>query len=515
MKIVFFICTLAYLSFCTPLYARTDNAGKLLTISGRIVSSQYIFNPLKNAEIALLNVDGTVLTITNTDNKGFFKFENLDPSKRYLIELNETNPGFPNKTKFALIDNKAGIIRETGVDGVGGKFIFRDLPVNPYALPQVAPEEMKFAGNLLYGENSSKPVANTKVNLLNDKGEILQTTYTNTFGAFVFKDFMFDQHSVLRVHEDDSPLPGNSKVVLTGKGGKEVQTTATENTGGFKFLFSSFDKDALRLMAVSSSELLTDFNGRFLGNDKAPIANSIVNLMDEKGQIIRSTKTDKFGDFRFINLPADLNVLLSLDENDPQLKLLKKIFLTDNKGAIVKEIIRGIHGFKFNILPSEKNKLESIYVEDPWLKVLQLKTKSAKDNNTVSQNNNIGGASQGTNSVTIIENIYYKTGESEVSSEGSKVFDKLISVMKKDTQLVVEIGSHTDSRSSEEYNLNLSLRRATAAVDYIIKNGIASGRISGRGYGENKLINKCADGVECSEEEHAKNRRTEFKISRE
>ena len=49
-------------------------------------------------------------------------------------------------------------------------------------------------------------------------------------------------------------------------------------------------------------------------------------------------------------------------------------------------------------------------------------------------------------------------------------------------------------------------------MDYILKGGIAKDRISGKGYGESKLINKCADGVECTEEEHGKNRRTEFKI---
>ena len=87
--------------------------------------------------------------------------------------------------------------------------------------------------------------------------------------------------------------------------------------------------------------------------------------------------------------------------------------------------------------------------------------------------------------------------------------------MKQDTLLVVQVGSHTDSRASEDYNFKLSVERARAAVDYIIKNGIASDRVIGKGYGKSRLINKCADGVECSEEEHAKNRRTEFKISRE
>ena len=92
--------------------------------------------------------------------------------------------------------------------------------------------------------------------------------------------------------------------------------------------------------------------------------------------------------------------------------------------------------------------------------------------------------------------------------------DKLIYVMKNDPQLVVKLASHTDSRATAEFNQKLSEQRAQVAVDYIISQGITKDRISGKGYGESKLINKCADGVECTEEEHAKNRRIEFEISR-
>jgi outer membrane protein OmpA-like peptidoglycan-associated protein len=86
--------------------------------------------------------------------------------------------------------------------------------------------------------------------------------------------------------------------------------------------------------------------------------------------------------------------------------------------------------------------------------------------------------------------------------------------MDNDPQLVIEISSHTDSRSSKQYNLKLSQQRADAVVDYFLKNGIAKDRISGIGYGESRLVNRCADGVDCTEEEHAQNRRTEFKVTR-
>jgi peptidoglycan-associated lipoprotein len=62
--------------------------------------------------------------------------------------------------------------------------------------------------------------------------------------------------------------------------------------------------------------------------------------------------------------------------------------------------------------------------------------------------------------------------------------------------------------------LKLSQKRAQAAVDYIISKGIEKQRLTATGFGESRLKNHCKDGVECSEEEHAQNRRTEFKIHR-
>ena len=84
--------------------------------------------------------------------------------------------------------------------------------------------------------------------------------------------------------------------------------------------------------------------------------------------------------------------------------------------------------------------------------------------------------------------------------------------MKDNSGVKVELGSHTDSRASAAYNQTLSQNRANASVNYIVSQGIERSRITGKGYGETKLLNKCADGVSCSEEQHAINRRTEMKV---
>jgi outer membrane protein OmpA-like peptidoglycan-associated protein len=114
----------------------------------------------------------------------------------------------------------------------------------------------------------------------------------------------------------------------------------------------------------------------------------------------------------------------------------------------------------------------------------------------------------------VIQNIYYGLGSAELTEISKSELDKIGFVLKNNPQLVVELGSHTDSRGSEDANKVLSEQRAKAAVDYIIaKSGIDRNKLKARGYGESRLVNECEDGTPCSEDKHRQNRRTELKIT--
>ena len=108
-------------------------------------------------------------------------------------------------------------------------------------------------------------------------------------------------------------------------------------------------------------------------------------------------------------------------------------------------------------------------------------------------------------------NIYYEFNKSDLSDEAKPILDSLISVLRS-YPITVEISSHTDSRGTTEYNQKLSQRRSESVVNYIVEHGIDSTRLIAKGFGESRLINRCADGVQCSEAEHQANRRTEVKI---
>jgi outer membrane protein OmpA-like peptidoglycan-associated protein/tetratricopeptide (TPR) repeat protein len=108
--------------------------------------------------------------------------------------------------------------------------------------------------------------------------------------------------------------------------------------------------------------------------------------------------------------------------------------------------------------------------------------------------------------------IYFDLSKSYIRPDASVELQKVIMAMKENPTLKIDVRSHTDSRSSSAFNMKLSDARAKSTVEYIVSAGIDRSRISGRGYGESQLINRCSNGVPCSEAEHQLNRRSEFII---
>ena len=111
-----------------------------------------------------------------------------------------------------------------------------------------------------------------------------------------------------------------------------------------------------------------------------------------------------------------------------------------------------------------------------------------------------------------IENIYFDLAKWNIRTDAAIELDKIVKMMNDNPEIIIELSSHTDSRASAKYNEQLSDKRAKSSAEYIVSKGINPLRISGKGYGEYMLINKCADGIPCSEKDHQQNRRTEFKV---
>jgi outer membrane protein OmpA-like peptidoglycan-associated protein len=109
--------------------------------------------------------------------------------------------------------------------------------------------------------------------------------------------------------------------------------------------------------------------------------------------------------------------------------------------------------------------------------------------------------------------IYFDLDKSNIRPDAEIELQKIIAVLNKYPTMKIDVRSHTDSRATTSYNNALSNRRNNATINYLVKVGeIDTDRLTGKGYGESELINKCADGVSCTDEEHQLNRRSDFII---
>jgi outer membrane protein OmpA-like peptidoglycan-associated protein len=112
----------------------------------------------------------------------------------------------------------------------------------------------------------------------------------------------------------------------------------------------------------------------------------------------------------------------------------------------------------------------------------------------------------------VLRNIFFDLDKATLRPESAAELERLTKLMNDVPTLKIELGGHTDSRGSDTYNQQLSEKRAKAVVDYLTTKGISADRLKWAGYGETQLVNGCSNGVNCTDEQHQENRRTEFKV---
>ena len=274
-------------------------------------------------------------------------------------------------------------------------------------------------------------------------------------------------------------LPQNTKITISTKiKGRDAKARLSSMTvvvgkkrnGFFKFA-AKLLKETIKMEALVNQEVM---------------------LKDTKGAVLKTAITDQFGDFEFVELSSSEQYSLELKAG-PQLDK-GKIYLAQRNGTIITELTKGVEGtFTYRVLPQEINKLEMLAEEDPMLQLSQFKIGTKKE-------------------ITVAENILYETGSAQINPDAAQKLDKVAAALLGDLSLILELTAHTDARGDDKKNMELSEARAKAAVAYLLSKGIAKERVSGKGAGESKLLNRCLNDVNCSEEEHRLNRRTEFRF---
>ena len=148
---------------------------------------------------------------------------------------------------------------------------------------------------------------------------------------------------------------------------------------------------------------------------------------------------------------------------------------------------------------SNKPKEENIYLNKIDLKAIPYGVVKEVQGNTILSNSN--------------SNTYFNLNSSYLTSKEKTKLDKIVNVLYENPQLNIECASYTSSDGSYKYNMWLSNRRAKRVANYLISKGIPGYRITWKGYGESQILNRCLNGVRCTDAEHRENRRNEFIIT--
>ncbi|AOW10813.1 OmpA family protein [Flavobacterium gilvum] len=198
------------------------------------------------------------------------------------------------------------------------------------------------------------------------------------------------------------------------------------------------------------------------------LAGSKVSLFNSEYKMLKVVMADKDGKFDFGEVECNSKYYVRT-EKEEYITIETPVVIADESGST------------FVPLQLEKA-IKELKVGDDLAKVLELKP------------------------------ILFDLNKSYIRPDAGLELAKVFDVLQQNPDMKIDIRSHTDSRNSADYNKKLSDRRAKSTMEWLIKNGISKNRLTAKGYGESQLLNKCLDGVKCSEAEHQVNRRSEFII---
>lgn len=282
------------------------------------------------------------------------------------------------------------------------------------------------------------------------------------------------------------------------------------------------------------------------------IPNTVVAIRNVAGVIVKTATTDAFGNVNFCDIKADDYTVdgvyndVKLDGNKTlksefkEGETLRKEILYSDRSFIVKgravecNTTTGINGIKviaennelaikkstttdangnFTLTIPEKGEFNLYGQKDSFFSQTEIVNASNYNRDkTLFVKIEICADKIDCNKIFPLKNIHFDLDKYFIRTDAKPELNKLVQFLKDYPTVKIELSSHTDCRASHEYNQTLSQNRVNASADYLVSQGIDRSRIVAVGYGETRLLNECADGVNCTEAQHQINRRTEFKV---
>ncbi|MCX7728544.1 MAG: OmpA family protein [Bacteroidia bacterium] len=226
-----------------------------------------------------------------------------------------------------------------------------------------------------------------------------------------------------------------------------------------------------------------DLRGRLLmsPNLSNGIPSHNIFLLNTFEDTLQKTKTNDRGIFTFSEIKLLNDYIFRPDTNQNQIKYLKEIYIADANDVILPPVSKNASNL-FDLQISGKD-IQKFYASE-----------------------------RKANAIQFVSKIKFKENSATIEPASLKELDKIKDIMTKQSELVLEVICHTDSKLDDDKSLKLSQEQANAIKNYLVSKGIPAGRITSIGMGEKEILNKCKNKIPCTESEHEENRRTEFKF---
>ncbi len=362
-----------------------------------------------------------------------------------------------------------------GHPGLGGYDVHKAL---------IQDTEVLHVSNVGYPVNTNANDYSLIINSENEEGYIGSNRGDFLDRLFTVKlnDVVIELEGYVYSNVGENNTVSGVRVLVLDEANRVVDSVYTNAIGKFEF-DAKPDRNYTFKIGSGDHELLTE---------------SYSTVGYSKSEVIEKKFTIKDKTVAYELSVNDLENAGSLDSTKIELKNLNTnqdiAFTTDSTGTI-----------KAN-LPKDENYQMTVTKlgYDPVIKQISTKDTTGKVLEKLDVRKTMAGIS------IRLDNIVYDYNKFDLSPNGQAELDTLISFFKENPEVFLKISSHTDARGPAAYNMELSKKRSESCLNYILEKGIPKSRITVQNYGETKLLNKCRDRVECSEELHQINRRTEF-----
>lgn len=470
-----------------------------------------LFNPLKNTVLRHLNYSYILYFLLFIQAHGYAQGKKVkvgigDEIKEVVFAKGSDNKTYelplkinmPSKSLIVLyrfndsdnqMDNDDSLRYIENITSYLGKILKNDnVYLRPYVISKNKEKLSKLTFNYHYAHS-----------LMTKKSSLSNITSNSLFSIY---DTISNPYSFVK----------SDKLIITNHKGKILamsQSLAGFNYNGknmndiFEFMSkvknpeptNNLDSSKNQITLIPPSTIPITIKGKLisqLNSNSTPLKMAYVTILETNAKnetdTIARTKTDNRGIFSLI-LPNEkgnyrLHVVSS-NKNEGSL------LLTNKSGFEIAKLEKINETFDYKLIPADITKMQDIIDEDLYSSFDQFKNSKQTD-------------------LHVTENISYPSGKFEIENSSILILDEVYKILKSNPGIKLEVISHTDALGDENENLQLSIKRANSVINYLVKKGINTNRLKAIGKGESEILNRCKNGVNCSDEEHAYNRRTEF-----